>query len=80
MRNTVILSLPYVENEVPYRAQSIIDGNRSHSTSAKMPCGPITGNAAHKFCTACGIHSFYAPRSHSDKIDVNVRRIEEWLF
>lgn len=35
-----------------------------------------TGKAAHKFCTACGIHSFYVPRSHPDKIDVNVRCID----
>jgi hypothetical protein len=32
-----------------------------------------TGAAKHTFCRYCGIHPFYVPRSHPDKIDVNVR-------
>lgn len=35
-----------------------------------------TGQAVHKFCEICGVHSFYIPRSHPDKIDVNIRCIE----
>ena len=35
-----------------------------------------TGTAEHKFCRHCGIHPFYTPRSHPDKVDVNVRCIE----
>lgn len=35
-----------------------------------------TGTAEHKFCRHCGIHAFYTPRSHPDKVDVNVRCIE----
>jgi len=35
-----------------------------------------TGTARHTFCGTCGIHSFYMPRSHPDKVDVNVRCIE----
>ena len=35
-----------------------------------------TGTARHTFCGTCGIHAFYTPRSHPDKIDVNVRCIE----
>jgi hypothetical protein len=35
-----------------------------------------TGTAAHKFCGYCGIHAFYTPRSHPDKVDVNVRCLE----
>jgi hypothetical protein len=31
-----------------------------------------TGVARHRFCGACGIKSFYVPRSHPDGIDVNV--------
>jgi hypothetical protein len=31
-----------------------------------------TNIAKHLFCGVCGIHSFYVPRSHPDKIDVNV--------
>lgn len=35
-----------------------------------------TGAAEHKFCRHCGIHAFYTPRSHPDKVDVNARCIE----
>lgn len=35
-----------------------------------------TGTANHSFCGTCGIHAFYTPRSHPDKVDVNVRCIE----
>lgn len=32
--------------------------------------------AQHLFCRVCGIHSYYVPRSHPDKISVNVRCLE----
>ncbi len=32
--------------------------------------------AQHKFCSVCGIHSFYIPRSHPDCVDVNVRCLD----
>jgi len=35
-----------------------------------------TKTAKHYFCSVCGIHSYYIPRSHPDKIDVNVRCLE----
>ena len=35
--------------------------------------------AQHTFCSVCGIHSFYRPRSHPDMIDVNVRCLDEDL-
>jgi hypothetical protein len=35
-----------------------------------------TGIAKHTFCRTCGIHAYYTPRSHPDKIDVNVRCLE----
>ena len=35
-----------------------------------------TGTARHTFCATCGIHPFYVPRSDPDKIDVNVRCLE----
>ena len=35
-----------------------------------------TGIAKHTFCKTCGIHSFYTPRSDPDKIDVNVRCLD----
>ena len=35
-----------------------------------------TGVAKHYFCTTCGIHAFYVPRSDPDKIDVNARCLD----
>jgi len=35
-----------------------------------------TGTARHTFCATCGIHPFYVPRSDPDKIDVNVRCLD----
>lgn len=35
-----------------------------------------TGVAKHTFCSVCGIHPFYTPRSHPDAIDVNVRCLD----
>ena len=32
--------------------------------------------AEHRFCSVCGIHPFYTPRSHPDKVDVNLRCVE----
>ncbi|MDJ0594642.1 MAG: GFA family protein [Pleurocapsa sp. MO_226.B13] len=35
--------------------------------------------AQHTFCSVCGIHCFYRPRSHPDKIDVNIRTLDlDW--
>jgi hypothetical protein len=36
-----------------------------------------TGVAEHKFCRHCGIHPFYTPRSDPDKVDVNVRCLDD---
>jgi len=36
-----------------------------------------TGTARHMFCRQCGIHPFYVPRSDPDKIDVNVRCLDD---
>ena len=35
--------------------------------------------AQHTFCSICGIHSFYRPRSHPDMIDVNIRTLDRDL-
>lgn len=32
--------------------------------------------AKHKFCSICGIHAFYRPRSHPEMIDVNIRALD----
>ena len=36
-----------------------------------------TGVAKHTFCKTCGIHSFYTPRSDPDKVNVNVRCLDD---
>ncbi|MGB5367284.1 MAG: GFA family protein [Polyangiales bacterium] len=36
-----------------------------------------TRTAKHHFCSHCGIHSYYRPRSHPDHVDVNVRCLED---
>lgn len=47
------------------------------------PCGALTtwtfgtGVAKHTFCTRCGMHAFYTPRSHPDHVDVNVRCLDD---
>jgi hypothetical protein len=35
-----------------------------------------TMTAEHQFCRHCGVAGFYIPRSHPDRIDVNVRCLD----
>ena len=35
-----------------------------------------TKTAKHYFCSACGISSYYIPRSHPNMIDVNLRCVD----
>ena len=35
-----------------------------------------TGVAQHTFCTHCGMHAFYVPRSQPDRITVNARCLD----
>lgn len=37
-----------------------------------------TGVAKHTFCSTCGMHAFYTPRSHPDGIDVNARCLDDF--
>jgi hypothetical protein len=37
-----------------------------------------TGTAQHTFCTTCGIHAFYVPRSDVDKYSVNARCLDDF--
>ena len=36
-----------------------------------------TKTAKHHFCTTCGIHSFYVPRSHPDGFSINARCLDD---
>ena len=38
-----------------------------------------TGVAVHRFCSICGVKSFYVPRSNPDGIDVNLRCVDRRL-
>ena len=35
-----------------------------------------TNTAKHTFCSHCGMHPFYVPRSHPDHIDINARCLD----
>ncbi len=35
-----------------------------------------THTAKHHFCSRCGVHSFYRPRSHPESVDVNIRCLD----
>ena len=35
-----------------------------------------TGAAKHRFCSVCGIKSFYVPRSHPDGFSINARCLD----
>ena len=35
-----------------------------------------THAAQHHFCSRCGIHSYYRPRSHPERVDVNIRCLD----
>jgi hypothetical protein len=35
-----------------------------------------TGVAVHRFCSRCGVKSFYIPRSNPDGVDINVRCLD----
>ena len=36
-----------------------------------------TGTAQHPFCSHCGMHAFYVPRSQPDKVTVNARCLDD---
>jgi hypothetical protein len=36
-----------------------------------------TRTAKHHFCSTCGVHSFYVPRSHPDGFSVNLRCLDD---
>lgn len=32
--------------------------------------------AKHHFCSRCGVHSYYRPRSHPEHVDINIRCLD----
>jgi hypothetical protein len=39
-----------------------------------------TGVAQHRFCSRCGVHPFYIPRSHPEQVSVNLRCLDDDLL
>jgi hypothetical protein len=61
----------FVHLIVPLAQFELLSGRENLSTYTFN-----TGVAKHTFCTTCGIHPFYTPRSDPDKVDVNVRCLD----
>ena len=61
----------YLHLIVPASRFRIVEGEEDLSTYTFN-----TGVAQHRFCTHCGIKSFYIPRSNPDGVSVNVRCLE----
>jgi hypothetical protein len=61
----------FVHLIVPLAQFELLSGKENLSTYTFN-----TGVAKHTFCKTCGIHPFYTPRSDPDKVDVNVRCLD----
>jgi hypothetical protein len=61
----------YLHLIVP-QGQFRLRAGEEHLTSYRF--GTMT--AQHRFCRHCGVAGFYVPRSHPDRIDVNVRCLD----
>lgn len=68
----------YLHVIVQKRDFELVDGDGAYATYRFN-----TGVAAHHFCKACGVHSFYVPRSHPDGFSLNARCLDgvplEWF-
>ncbi len=62
----------YLHLIVPARRFRIIAGENKLTTYSFN-----TGTAKHRFCSVCGVKSFYVPRSKPDGFSVNVRCLDE---
>jgi len=62
----------YLHLIVPGESFSLLQGEESLTTYTFN-----TGMAKHRFCSLCGVKSFYHPRSHPEGISVNVRCLDE---
>ena len=61
----------YLHLIVPKRDFRLLDGDGALTTYTFG-----TGTAKHRFCSRCGVKSFYVPRSHPDGVSVNVRCLD----
>ncbi len=68
---SICRALGYLHLIVPKSRFRLLSG-RERLTSYRFH----TGTAQHLFCSACGVKSFYAPRSHPDGWSVNARCLD----
>ena len=57
----------------------VVEGDQFHLRSGEEKLTTYTfntGTAKHRFCSVCGIKSFYVPRSHPEGYSINVRCLE----
>ena len=64
----------YLHVMVPHADFELVAG-RDSLTSYRFG----TGSAEHLFCSACGVKSFYQPRSHPDCWSLNARCVDQPL-
>lgn len=64
--------LGYLHLVIPQRDFRLVSGEDS-LTAYQFN----TGTARHLFCKACGVKSFYVPRSHPDGYSINARCLDE---
>ena len=64
----------YLHLIVPPEQFHLLQGEESLSTYSFN-----THTAIHKFCSTCGVHPFYTPRSHPQDIDVNLNALDDDL-
>jgi hypothetical protein len=62
----------YLHLIVPARRFRLLAGEEALATYTFN-----TGTAKHRFCSVCGVKSFYVPRSKPDGFSVNVRCLDE---
>ncbi|BFM05500.1 GFA family protein [Halioxenophilus aromaticivorans] len=69
---SICYKLGYLHLIVPQSKFCLVKGERALTEYTFN-----THVAKHRFCKHCGIKAFYVPRSHPDKISVNVRTFDE---
>jgi hypothetical protein len=65
-----VLSNGQIRTPGPFRRGVLLSGGRRSATENG------TGVARHTFCSYCGMHAFYVPRSQPDRITVNARCLD----
>ena len=70
MLSAGVLSNGPIRTPGPFRRAVLLSGGRRSAIENG------TGVARHTFCSYCGMHAFYVPRSQPDRITVSARCID----